>query len=202
MALTGIDRNVLQRCLQHETGSWNDFVDRYLGLIYHVIHYTAHLRSLPLEPEMVEEIAEQVLIQLVAGDYALLRQFRGNSSLASYLTVVCRRICVRELIKRQGSIRRPLPAEFRPTEETREAPPDVPDDSPKERIGLESLERVRKLLRKMHTRERSIAQMFYLEGRTHEEISTELHVPVAEVAKVLKAVRKYLRTPPQGKPGQ
>ena len=202
MALTGIDRNVLQRCLQHETGSWNDFVDRYLGLIYHVIHYTAHLRSLPLEPEMVEEIAEQVLIQLVAGDYALLRQFRGNSSLASYLTVVCRRICVRELIKRQGSIRRPLPAEFRPTEETREAPPDVPDDSPKERIGLESLERVQKLLRKMHARERSIAQMFYLEGRTHEEISTELHVPVAEVAKVLKAVRKYLRTPPPEKPGQ
>jgi len=56
MALTSVDRALLQRCLQHDTGAWNDFVDRFLGLIYHVIHYTAHLLTALLIPEEVEDI--------------------------------------------------------------------------------------------------------------------------------------------------
>ena len=41
MALTPVDRDLLHRCLNKQPGSWNDFVDRFLSLIYHVIHYTA-----------------------------------------------------------------------------------------------------------------------------------------------------------------
>src|ERR1051325_3000250 len=84
VALSTQDRDLLKRCLNKEPGSWNDFVDRFLGLIYHVIHHTAHLRSMPLRPEDVEDLAAEVLLQVVASDYLLLRQFRGNSSLATY----------------------------------------------------------------------------------------------------------------------
>src|SRR6516225_1447148 len=87
VALTAVDRALLQRCLNHESGAWNDFVDRFLGLIYHVIHHTSYLRSTPLRPEDTEDVAAEVLLQLVAGDYAALRQFRGQCSLATYLTV-------------------------------------------------------------------------------------------------------------------
>ena len=38
MPLREIDRQLLDRCLKHEPGAWNDFVDRYMGLIYHTIH--------------------------------------------------------------------------------------------------------------------------------------------------------------------
>ena len=100
MAFTAVDRALLQRCLNREPGAWNDFVDRFLGLIYHVIHYTAHLRSVPLRPEDTEDLAAEILLQIVANDYAVLRQFKGNSSLATYLTVIARRICVHELARR------------------------------------------------------------------------------------------------------
>src|SRR5436190_6819899 len=98
--LTSIDRTLLQRCLQHHRGAWNDFVDRYLGLIYHVIHFTAYQRSVPLQPEDVEDLAAEVLLQIVANNYAVLNKFRGESSLAAYLTVIARRICVQELTRR------------------------------------------------------------------------------------------------------
>ena len=88
MALTALDRTLVQRCLHHESGAWNDFVDRFLGLIYHVIHHTAYLRSTPLRPEDIEDVAAEVLLQIVAKDYMVLRQFRGQSSLATYLTVI------------------------------------------------------------------------------------------------------------------
>src|SRR5262245_15137349 len=100
VALTKADRALLERCLGHKAGAWNDFVDRFLGLIYHVIHHTAHLRSFPLQPEDTEDIAAEVLLQIVGNDYAAIRQFRGTCSLATYLTVIARRICVHELARR------------------------------------------------------------------------------------------------------
>src|SRR5262249_47813246 len=100
VALTNLDRELLKRCLAHQPGAWNAFGDRFLGLISHVVHHPAHLRSFPLQPEDTEDIAAEVLLQIVGNDYAAIRQFRGSSSLATYLTVIARRICVHELARR------------------------------------------------------------------------------------------------------
>ena len=98
---TAVDRDLLKRCLNREAGSWNEFVDRYLSLIYHVIGYTAHLRSVRLGPEDVEDIAAEVLLKIVSNNFRIFREFRGESSLAPYLTVASRRICVQELVRPQ-----------------------------------------------------------------------------------------------------
>ena len=188
MALTPADKALLQRCLSHETGSWNDFVDRFLGLIYHVIHYTSHLRSVPLAPEDVEDIAAEVMTQIVANNYAVLRQFRGQSSLATYLTVITRRVAAHELTKRKTA--RAVTADARVERE----------DRPKVEAGLETLEEVQKLLRKLPTKEREVVRLFYLEGRTYEEISTELHIPVNTIGPVLSRAKKKLRDSEAGAP--
>ena len=60
MALTSLDRDLLKRCLAHKPGAWNDFVDRYLGVIYHVVHHTAHLRSASIKPEDTEDLAAEI----------------------------------------------------------------------------------------------------------------------------------------------
>lgn len=180
MALTAVDKSLLQRCLNHDSGAWNDFVDRYLSLIYHVIHYTAHLRSVSLAPEDVEDVAAEVLMQIVANDYEVLRQFRGQSSLATYLTVIARRICGHELTRRKA---------------IREQPQAAIDgeDRPKVEVGLENVEEVQKLLRKLPSKEREVVRLFYLEGRSYEEISAELHVPVNTIGPVLSRAKKRLR---------
>ena len=197
MALTAVDRSILQRLLQHDSGAWNDFIDRFLGLIYHTIHYTAHLRSNPLTPELVEDIAQEVLTQLAANDYALLRQFRAKSSLATFLTVIARRISVRELVKRVGTTRRPLPSEYRAKQPKQAAKPEeeaVEEEAPSgARIGFEQLEKVQKLLRKLPSREREVVRLFYLEGRRYEEISIEMNIPVREIGPILKSARNLLR---------
>lgn len=188
MALTAVDRALLQRCLQKEPGSWNDFVDRFLGLIYHTIHYTAHLRSNPLDPEEVEDLAQEVLLQIVANDYAVLKQFRGKSSLATYLAVIARRICVREL-SRRAALRQA--AKPRIAQHESELPPAA-------QASLESLDEVQRLLRRLPTREREVVRLFYLEGRTYEEISTELNIPVNTIGPILTRARKKLREGEKG----
>jgi RNA polymerase sigma-70 factor (ECF subfamily) len=190
MALTSVDRALLQRCLQHDAGAWNDFVDRFLGLIYHVVHYTSHLRSTPLSPEEVEDIAQEVLVQVVANDYVVLKQFRGKSSLATYLTVIARRICVHQLAK-VAPPHKALPTDLKKVEE---------EDHPRTRLGLERQEEVLKLLRRLPSKEREVVRLFYLEGRTYEEISSVLNVPVNTIGPVLSRAKKRLKASVNGVP--
>ena len=184
MPLTPEDRALLQRCLSHKAGAWNDFVDRFLGLIYHVISHTSHLRSMPLRPEDTEDLAAEILLQIVSNDYAVLRQFKGNSSLATYLAVIARRICVHELARRSAA------------QEVRQPPGQAaaePEEQAKPDIGLESLEEVEKILGKLPSRDREVVRLYYLEGRSYEEISTALNIPVNTIGPILSRARKKLR---------
>ena len=178
---TAVDRELLKRCLSRAPGSWNDFVDRFLSLIYHVIGYTAHLRSTHIGPEDVEDIAAEVLLKIVGNDFRVLREFRGHSSLATYLTVVSRRICIQELIRRQKN--RSGASKW----------DEVPDTAPAALKGMESLDEVEQLLKALSGKEREIVRLYYLEGRTYEEISTETDVPVNTIGAVLSRARKKLR---------
>ncbi len=191
VALTHLDRDLLKRCLAHQPGAWNDFVDRFLGLVYHVIHHTAHLRSTPLRPEDVEDLAAEVLLQIVSGDYAVLRQFRGHSSLATYLTVIARRICVHELTRRSAAREVQPAAANANLDEVEDEVPRAP--------GLESLEEVERLLNKLPSREREVVRLHYIEGRSYEEISAELKIPVNSIGPILSRARKKLRKSVPGK---
>ena len=103
VALSEIDRNLLERCLQRKSRAWEDFVDRFIGLIAHVVNHTAQARSVRLTPEDRDDLCAEVLLNIIKDDFAILRHFRGQSSLATYLTVVTRRIVVRRMILRKPS---------------------------------------------------------------------------------------------------
>jgi RNA polymerase sigma-70 factor (ECF subfamily) len=184
VGLIARDRELIKRCLSHEPGAWNDFVDRFLGLVYHVVQHTADMRSYLLSAEDKEDIASHVLMKMVENDYHALKQFRGKSSLASYLTVIARRTCVNELANRSQMKEREAKADEHVTEAR-------PNSKPK--AGLETLEEVGKLLKKLPNRERAVVRLFYLEGRSYEEISTELNIPVNSIGAILARARKKLR---------
>jgi RNA polymerase sigma-70 factor (ECF subfamily) len=186
VALTPRDRDLLRRCLHHEPGSWNDFVDRFLGLVYHVVRHTADLRSFTLKAEDTEDIAAQVLLQVVDNDYAALRQFRGNSSLATYLTVIARRTCVSELARR-APIREQVKGNNHPLIEE----PEAPDSSPSK--GLETMDEVVQLLKKLPEKDRSVVKLYFLEGRSYEEISKELTIPVNSIGPILSRARRKMQ---------
>ena len=186
MSLTPVDRELLHNCLAGKPGSWNDFVDRFLSMIYHVVHSTAHLRSARLSPEDVEDIAAEVLLQIVAGEFKVLKLFQGNASLATYLTVIARRTAVHEINRRQAV-----------REEIRSGTVTPDDDGADESVAaqrsVESLEEVERLLRKLSGRDREVVRLFYLEGRTYEEISTDLDIPVNTLGAMLSRARTKLR---------
>lgn len=95
MSVTDLDRELLIRCLEKRSRGWEDFVDRFLGLVIHVINHTAGKREIRLGIEDRNRLCEEVFAALGHDNFRLLRQFEESSSLTTYLTVVVRRIIVR-----------------------------------------------------------------------------------------------------------
>lgn len=98
MTLADLDRELLHRCLNNDHRSWEDFVDRFLGLVLHVIDQTTRERGFRLGIDQREQLCENVFAALYHGDYRILRNFQGRSSLTTYLAVIVRRVVVRVLL--------------------------------------------------------------------------------------------------------
>jgi len=94
MALSEMDQKLLERCLKHDESAWEEFVKKYVPLVLQTIEYTVDSQELPSSPEATEKLCGDVFQELLKDNFALLRKenFHGKSSLATYLSVVARRI--------------------------------------------------------------------------------------------------------------
>jgi RNA polymerase sigma-70 factor (ECF subfamily) len=183
VALSDIDRQLLQRCLTRQPQAWEDFVDRFLGLVVHVINHTSTSRSIAVSPHDLEDLASEVFIAILADDYAVLRRFRGQSSLATYLTVVARRVVVRELLKRRIV---PNQGEHGDMEQVEDHA-----HTPEERLA--NREEVHRLLGELHGDEAEIVRLYHLEGKNYHEISRETGVPENSIGSALSRARAKMR---------
>lgn len=80
-------------------------MDRYMGLVVHVVNHSAQARSIRLTAQDREDLCAEVFLAIVKHDMGILRNFRGNSSLATYLAVIARRVVVRELLRKKSASR-------------------------------------------------------------------------------------------------
>ena len=187
VALTEIDRSLLVRCLAEEPGAWKDFVDRFIGLFIHVIHHSAHARSIRLSPDDVDDLCAEVFVALLADDYGALRRFRGESSLATYLTVISRRIVVREMARRKmAEALGHVPAHHSSIEQAHASPNwDIQ--------RVDDCEQVQLMLEGLPEQDASIVSKYHLEGCSYREISSALGVPENSIGPTLSRARERLR---------
>jgi RNA polymerase sigma-70 factor (ECF subfamily) len=187
--LRDIDRNLIERCLRKEPGAWNDFVDRYMGLIYHVIQHAAYARSRVLSYEDIEDIAAEIFLKIVDDDYAVLKKFKGMSSLPTYLTVIARRICVKELIQRQRE------QELGHTNAHRAF---IDDGASGEAEAIVTAEEVERMLEDLPAREAEVVRLYHLKYQNYRQIGKKLGIPENSVGPILAKARKRLREAAEG----
>ncbi len=181
MALSELDRKLIARCLAREPESWEDFVDRFMGLVTHVINHSAQTRSIRLSGDDREDLAGEVFFSIVDHDFAVLRNFRSESSLATYLTVITRRIVVHELLKNKSPIRLADGAEHHA----------VNGNEAVQRIS--NRDEVERLLGELEGTEAQVVRMFHLEGKSYQEISHSVGMPENSVGPTLSRAREKMR---------
>jgi RNA polymerase sigma-70 factor (ECF subfamily) len=186
VALSEIDRNLLERCLGRKPRAWEDFVDRFMGLVVHVVNHTAQARSVRLSPEDRDDLCGEVFLAVVRGDFALLRNFRGQSSLATYLTVVARRIVVKSLLERKSAARLGDGS-------ARHAAEAVPDPHQGVEQRLSDRDEVHRLLGELEGTEADVIRMYHLEGKSYQEISAAVGMPENSIGPILSRARGKMR---------
>lgn len=186
VALSEIDRNLLERCLHRKPRAWEDFVDRFMGLVVHVVQHTAQARSIQLLPQDRDDLCAEVFLNIVKDDFAILRHFRGKSSLATYLTIVARRIVVKKLLRgetagRLATVNAPAAAQ------------QVADGQPKPEARLSNQEEVQQLLDALEGNEADVVRMYHMEGKSYHEISSVTGMPENTIGPMLSRARGKLR---------
>ena len=183
--LSNVDRELLQRCLSRSSSGWDDFVDRFIGLVQHVVDHTASARSIPLSPTVREDLVSDVFVSLLKNDFQVLRRFRGQSSLATYLTVIARRIVVRGLLQRRLNSHRERTGTVVP--ELVAAMPDSLSEF------AENSESVELALSKLTNEEATAVRMFHLEGKSYREISQQMGMSENSIGPYLTRARAKMR---------
>ena len=181
VVLSDIDRRLLSRCIESAPGAWEDFVDRFIALITHVVTETAASRLGTYTDQIRDDVVAEVFLKLFENDFAILRRFRGQSSLGTYLVVVTRRIAVKRIVKLSRSKTAPLSDDA------------VAHDTNGE-LAVENSEEVQSLLAQMPVEEATAIRMFHLEERTYQDISSHIGIPENSVGPLLFKARTRLRS--------
>ncbi len=188
MSLSEIDRSLLERCVERKPRAWENFVDRFMGLVLHVIDHTARIRSVQLSPEDREDLCAQVFLEIIKDDFAVLRQFRRQSSLATYLTVVARRVVVHSLMRRRSADRAGQAAAEQAT-----AQAIIPGAQPEMEQRFEDHDEIERLLQSLDAMEADIVRMYHLEGKSYQEIGSVVGISENSVGPLLSRAREKLR---------
>jgi len=185
VALSELDRKLLDRCLDRKPRSWEDFVDRFMGLVIHVINHSSQARSIRLSAEDREDLCAEVFMTLVKNDFAVLRRFHGQSSLATYLTVIARRVVVKDLLEHKSAAKL----------HSVTVPPSEPVDSAAEDLEdrVSDLEEVERLLDDLDGFEAQVVRLYHIEGKSYREISTATGMPENSVGPTLSRAREKMR---------
>lgn len=184
MALTEIDRRLLKQCLARTPGAWQDFVDRFVGLFLHIVQHTAHARSIRLSPDDMDDLVAEIFVTLLKDDFAVLRNFRGQSSLATYLTVVARRVAVHEIVRRR---KEEALGHVAASQAARGATP------PDERLRFEDADEAAELLAQLPEDDATIVRMFYIQEKSYREISAALGISENSIGPTLSRAREKLK---------
>jgi len=185
VVLSDIDRRLLTRCIEGASGAWEDFVERYIALITHVVTETAESRLAQEagknSDQIRDDVVAEVFLKLLEKDFAILRSFRGQSSLGTYLVVVTRRIAVKRIVK----IGRRAVAQLS-TEPVSSAA--------NGELAVENNEEVQSLLAQMPAEEATAIRMFHLEERSYHDISAHIGIPENSVGPLLFKARSRLKS--------
>ncbi len=94
MALSDLDRGLIRDCMDGDSQAWENFCDRFAGLVMDVVDDTlafSGVSSQDRSSQLRESLAEEFFREVRSNGFAMIRTFRGESSLATYLAIVARR---------------------------------------------------------------------------------------------------------------
>ncbi len=175
------DLELIRRCVAGEKGAWDEFVRRTRSAIYRGA--TVALRKFRItDKESIDNVYQQVYVELLRDGGKALKNYRGESDLEGFISVISMRTAYR--IQRAKAPEAPLP----------ELLPAAPTPAPGEKAEQsEFLNRLDAAFRKLDAREAALLRLSYYEQMSYKEIATALNLPLNSVSPLLIRAKEKLK---------
>jgi RNA polymerase sigma-70 factor (ECF subfamily) len=148
----------------------------------HVVDHTARTRGLELDAALRDDLVAEIFLALLSNDRAALRRFRHDSSLATYLTVIGRRVVVRRMLQRTMATG---------GENGQWSSQQQEETDPIERI--DDQDEILHLMEQLDATEASVVRQYHLEGLSYQQISERNGISENSVGPMLSRARKKMR---------
>ncbi len=182
--VSAADRQLLDACLAGDERGWEAFIDRFGGLFGGVAAAVARQGGRSLPPSERDDLVGEMVLACIANDGATLRSFAGRASLATYLTVIARRVALRRF-RRESTACSP-----RSDHLAADAVAGRPGDAP---MRLDDRDQIETLLGKLDRDEARLVRLHHLEARSYGEISRATGLPLGSIGPALSRARAKLR---------
>jgi RNA polymerase sigma-70 factor (ECF subfamily) len=180
------EKLLIEQLLGRQRSAWDEFVARYQKVICAQVHRTARQCNRTFNAADFEDVCAEVFALLLANDMASLRAFRGASSLATWLTVIARRICLRQIDR--------APQERPAAHLEKEVPsPATSNDALEQLIQDEETRQLGTSLDQMRDGDRELLGLFFEQRLSYQEISERLGISINSVGPKLQRAQKRLR---------
>ncbi len=184
------EAELARRCAEGDRGAWELFLDRYGALLRALVRRLLRHYSGRADDVDTDEIVADVLLALVRRERALLKAYKPEYRLSTYLGVIIRTEVIRWLRRRR---RTPLPLE-----RASEAP-DVSTHTRADRLLREddkrrALQELREGLQALPDRDRLLLTMRYLDGCDYKTIARVLNISASSVGQLLHRAKTRLAT--------
>lgn len=189
MSADSAERELVDRLVSGDASAWSSFVEQFQRLVLTRVVATARELNQTLSESDAEDLCAEVFSQLVARDFASLRRFAGRSRISTWLTVVTRRICLRQLSRGYRE-----PGVLGDDHGERTAAVEAPEDEPLAAlIRCENRRLLQRGIAQLNPRQQALLQLCYLDGCSYREISEKLEIPVNSIGPTLQRVYRRLR---------
>ncbi len=176
-SVSGVDAELLSRCLAGNPTAREEFVEKTRGLIHWALVVTFQRYERPLGEEDLDDFRQDLLLALFSDDGRKLRQYEGRNgaSLATWLRVVVTRFAI-DRIRRSAA----APAVDSLETAVRERKLAVAEDEKKTPEGAalqaERRRQVLALLRELSPGDQLFVRLFYYQDATIEEVSEAMGI--------------------------
>lgn len=186
------DRKIVELLLLRQTSAWNRFVNDYSKLVISRIRITASRCQFDLDDSDVEDICAEVFASLLENNFRSLRQFKGNSRLSTWLSVISHRVCLKQLDKIRAHRVVESNADLNQKQHF-----EYHKNLLNELINHEQLEQVSAMVATLNEKDRLILDLFYNQQLSYQEISSRTGLSINSIGpKLNRAVyrlRKVMR---------
>ncbi len=190
------DLLLLRRCAAGEDKAWEEFLSRYGPFLDFIVRksWTATRRGVPPTQSKVEEIRDELITWFLENDGRVLKTYRGEAKLTSWLGVVAGRRA-RRLARKGLGLSSKMVSLDALTEDaaTHLSVTEAAAADEDEAIRAQALARVASALEELPERDRSLLRGAFFEERSYEQLAQEVGVKPDSIGQLLYRAKDKLK---------